>query len=221
MLIKTLAISLLALAASTAAHAVSAIDNVSTTGNPAGTQPLATSGTSIGVSFITGADAEAVSEVVFPQILGSSDGYSSSETFSLYTNNPLTNMPLAASPVTFTLDNTQTLTFGQPGFGQTTATPSSPMILTGGTRYWLVLGNASAVTWDYLPSSTYMSSLGYTLPTTNTSFTGSSYYTLNNGPQQFVLNVNAVPEPSTFGMMALGSLGLFFVVRRTRSGKAV
>ena len=222
MLIKTFAFSILSLAACVSAQAASRVlDNVSVDALNG-----ATVGSTIGVSFVTGSTAMTVTDVVFPQIYQATPSsaqvntFSTSETFSLYTNNPANNTPLALFPVSFALDNDTTLVSGNPGYGQTQALPSASMLLAPNTRYWLELSGASTVYWDYTNSTTYASALGVTLPTTNTSFEtngATTYFTLAQGPQQFVLDVNAVPEPSTYCLMAVAGLAL--VVSRKRSVK--
>ncbi len=226
MITKTFIFTLFALATCATAQATRVIDNVSSaslTGY--------TAGSSVGVSFVTGSTAVSVDDVVFPQIYQATpdasspkvNSFSGTETFSLYTNNPATNSPLVASPITFTLDNNTALASGAAGFGQTTAIPSAAMVLTPLTRYWLVLTDVSTVYWDYTSSSAYNSALGVTLPTTNTSYKTSggttTFFSLASGPQQFVLDATAVPEPSSVVLLTLAGAAAFLLALRARSAK--
>ena len=116
--------------------------------------------------------------------------------------------------------------------GTLTFTTPTSFTLSAGTGYWLVLSDSSsAVFWNYASSSSYTSASGFSLPTSDTYFSGATdnpsisqdiYGSLAAGPQIFQLNTNAVssaPEPSTFLYslpLAVGAL----LIRRKRATQA-
>lgn len=223
---KSFVLSLLAAAVfATAARADVVYDNVTTNA-----VYFLSSGTSVGQSFVTGGTPLRFADFLFPQLTGSApnfaDGFTAGETMNLYANNPATNTPVTTlSLANFTLQNTPSGS----RIGQTTATPTTTTILTANTRYWLVLAApnaASTVNWNAPNPATYQatSALGVTLPATNTAFETSNgtttYFDFADGPQMIYLEAFAVPEPSTYALLALGGVGAFLFVRRGRTAKA-
>ena len=226
MLIKTFALSLLALAAgATAMQAqTAALDNLSSTSGDA--IKGASNNTLVAEAFVTGSSAAVLDSVMFPQILQGPapstyyNNYSSTETFSLYSTNPATGLPLA-SLVSLTVTpgggSNTTASALSAGFGQSIAVvPSGTAAATllPNTEYWLVLSSPTSVSWDYTTSTTSVNyGSGFSLPATGAaSEVGSTTYTLAGGPQQIIVNV--VPEPSTYCLMAVAGLAL--VVSRKR-----
>lgn len=225
---KSFALCLLAVAAfAPAAQATVVYDNVTT--NAVYGYSGGTTYTSVGQSFVTGSTPLNFTDFLFPQLTGSSgnytNAYTTGETMNLYANDPATNAPVTTlSLASFTLTNIATGS----AQGQTTATPTTTTLLAANTRYWLVLAapNAtSTVYWNYPNATGYTanSALGVTLPATNTAFesdgTTATFFTFADGPQLLYLEATAVPEPSTYAMLALGGVGAFFLVRRTRTAK--
>ena len=240
MITKTLLASFCALACTVSAHAVTVLNDFTSSTGATNTLVIGSFGHQVGESFVTGGTLLTLSNVVFPQVQQDAsgnnvDGFNSAETFALYANNPVDNTALLAAPLyTFSLtDNTKAGTgFGDPTFGVVTATPTASVPLLANTRYWLVLtygpvsdptGSVVYPNWDYTASASYFSNnqYGVTLPTANASFstnvtTGTNEYSsLADGPQLVI--INAVPEPSTYCLLAVA--GLAFVVSRKRLRK--
>ena len=227
MILKTLAFTLVSLAACASVRAVTVYDNL--TVNP---YYGASDGDVAGQSFVTGGTALSLSNVVFLQETGTDahDDFTTGETFSLYSNSTATDpngTPGTLLSLALTLSNVSDTTSAS--YGQTTATFVGGYTLAANTRYWLVLGtpgNALPVSWsfaDYDPTIPsyykFNSALGVTIPDANTSFDGDGYYNLTSGssPGANMLIINAVPEPSTYFLM--GVAGLALVVSRKRSRK--
>ncbi len=242
MLIKNFVLSLFVVAACATARGQAAYDNLSV--NPI--YGLST-GTSVGESFITGGSLLTLNNVVFPQIAGTPgnlvDGYTAGETFGLYFNSTVTAADgtvhagpgLAVPGAIFTLSHyqypTSNVLFQS---GLTTASTVAPVVLTAGTRYWLVLSSPSGstvVNWNYANYDTanpdyykFTSTGGVGLPATDTSYelnspttAGYSFYDYTDGPQSLI--INAVPEPSSFCLLGLAGAGAFLLACRARSAK--
>ncbi len=229
MLIRNLAFSLLALAAcATAAQAqTTVLDNLS---NASGNSIKgASNNTTVAEAFVTGGSVTTLADVLFPQILQGPtastyyNNYVPGETFSLYSTNTATGLPLL-SLVSLSLvpgsGSGTTASALTNSFGQTMATvPSDAASQTAATllpntEYWLVLSSPTSASWDYTSSTTAVNyGSGFSLPATGAaSEVGGTTYTLASGPQQLYLSI--VPEPSTYCLMAVAGLAL--VVSRKR-----
>lgn len=167
----------------------------------------------IGQSILTSSRPITLSSVQFLQTGGLTIG----ETAAVYSRN-------ADGSVGSSLFNAFTLAFDNVS-DVTTATTTGSFTLQANTGYYFVLNSNSTsnLEWSYTDSTDYASAFGVTLPATDTRFFSSGtttvYASLSEGPQEFQVNgtaLPAVPEPSFWGMLGLGTMGAGFVALRRR-----
>ena len=105
------------------------------------------------------------------------------------------------------------------GFANVAFNPASLLSLTSGTNYWFVLSSSSAsgsVGWSF--ANTTGSSGPGTLPLFNNSTDGGATwhvpsFTPAPGAGPYLIQVNAVPEPTSYVLGIIGFGGVFLVTR--------
>lgn len=220
---KAVALSLLTVAACASAQATVVFDNLQTSASNGPTL-----GNYIGAAVTTGPSAFALTDVVFPQINGTTDQFTDGENFTLHLSNADGTIG-ATIPVSFTLSNVSShAPAGQvDSFGQTTATAAAPIALVPGATYWYVLTAPTQTAWSYSTNTAFTSNYGFSFPTTNTAYEAGGpsnngdgiYFNLSDGPQ--LININGVvPEPSSYCLMAIAGVATLVLVRRVRQAKA-
>lgn len=159
-------------------------------------------GEQVGAAIQIGSTPISLASVVYTERF--SGGPTPGETFAVFSRNP-------DGTVGSDLFNGFTLSYDGVSFN-TTATATSPFTFQANTSYWLMMVETPGTfgDWDSSNNSTYTSSFGVTIPTTNATasfFDGSySYADLNQDVQLFQLNGAAVPEPSTLALAMTGAV---------------
>ena len=110
------------------------------------------------------------------------------------------------------------------GFSNVEFDPTSTVKFSASNFYWFVLSGSSSdqsgsVQWQY--ADTFNSTGPGSLPNIANTFTGSGGWTvLNETP--FLIQVDAVPEPSSLALGCIGLVAVAFARRRMmKSGRAV
>ena len=122
----------------------------------------------------------------------------------LYSDNS-NSVGLLIGNFTYQSQEIYTVTWGQQ---VTKVNFTSNLSLTGGTKYWIGASNSAAYDWWN----------GYSYPSPTTSgvgtFGNSTSFATASSPQAMRVTASAVPEPSTYALIALGALGLMIAYRR-------
>ena len=164
----------------------------------------------IGQSIIAGSTAISLTSFDILQ----STGFTAGEVFTVYgrTANGTVGTTLFNN-FSFTHDDTT---------GITSATPNTPFTLSAGGGYFFVLSSSTgSVGWDFTRETTYTAAFGATIPDYHSVLSvdngATNYYSLDDGPESFRLNGNAVPEPSTWALTGCALLGGAIALARRRT----
>ena len=102
-------------------------------------------------------------------------------------------------------------------------TPDSAVPLQGSTKYWVALTTLTTVgeyAWGFTNSTTYSSTDNWGIPATFTyalsENLGGEWDYLDGLPQQISIDASAVPEPSSWALLALGVTAFGLVSSRQR-----
>ncbi len=197
----------LALAASSACASV-----VVSTLDPANS-PASYALPQIGQSIIAGSTAIGLTSFDILQ----STGFTAGEVFTVYGRT-------ASGTVGSTLFNNFSFSHDDTT-GITSATPNTPFTLGAGAGYFFVLSSSTGnVDWDFTRETAYTAAFGATIPDYHAVLSvdngATNYYSLDDGPQSFRLNGNAVPEPSTWTLTGCALLGGAILLARRLSADA-
>ena len=195
-----------------AAHPAHASVVVSTL-DPTANSPESYSLSQIGQSIIAGSTAIGLTSFDILQ----STGFTAGEVFTVYGRT-------ASGMVGTALFNNFSFTHDD-ATGITSATPNAPFTLSAGAGFFFVLSSSTGdVDWDFTRETTYTAAFGATIPDYHAVLSvdngATNYYSLDDGPQSFRLNGNAVPEPSTWALASCMLLGGAILLARRRSAGA-
>jgi hypothetical protein len=185
------------LAAAGQSQAAVIVSNLSATVN--GTSSIDASGPpqEYAQQFVTGGSSFTLASIVAP--VGDATG-SFTASAELVTNNG--GQPGGTVVTTFTLP---TISTGAPS--DLTFTPNSSVVLSANTDYWFVLSatGTGGYKWNYTDANSA------SLPLYASSNDSGSSWTVNsNGPE--IIEVDSVPEPSSFFLSGLATIGFGLVI---------